>query len=156
MMAISFFIFSYAWPVDAVLSAGCISAAEQYQLNLTQLLMLSRRVLLSKKDLDYHERARFGPLLDAVFRHREDLLLPEDCPCAVLVASSVLIGLEATHIASGDHNTNMEHTKAFHRMALLQKAIKKSSETCSMSEARVWPAVQALDALWICILLHSQ
>eukprot|EP00439_Symbiodinium_sp_Y106_P044945 s1813_g5.t1 len=139
-------IFSFR-RIEALLSSGCDSVAKRYQLNISQFLGLSRRVLIHHEDIGETERAHFGPLVHAVIERRQELMLPDVCPCAVVAAAAVRMGMEMYIFENRAAHTNHEHVKAFHRFALLQRSMKEASAACLDEESRYWPVSQAVDVL---------
>ena len=140
-------ILSFALRVGALLTTGCRSFSENHELNMTQLLKQSRRVLIHQEELGYLERSQFMGLIFAVLQHRGELQLPGVCPCAVVVAAAVQLGIEAYNIEHGALHTNYDHVTAFHRTGVLDRTIMNASAICSVAEGRFWPIAHAVDVL---------
>ena len=112
-------------------------------LNLTKLRALSSKVF-DEKRLRQAERLQLMPETERAFDLRDEMLAA--CPCALLVACALQLGVVAHNVENGGADTNWAHETKFHRMALLQKAVEEAAQRCTHQEARTWPVKQAATA----------
>ncbi|OLQ04133.1 hypothetical protein AK812_SmicGene12848 [Symbiodinium microadriaticum] len=104
-----------------------------------------------KKDLDKNneiQEPKVAPQLHKIkYDSVSELQLPGVCPCAVVVAAAVQLGIEAYNIEHGALHTNYDHVTAFHRTGVLDRTIMNASAICSVAEGRFWPIARAVDVL---------
>eukprot|EP00439_Symbiodinium_sp_Y106_P014573 s718_g2.t1 len=141
MLAVSILRFlsicDYLARVAARFSEGCESVAELYQLNMSKILVLSRKAARRDEEMGYRDLVLFAPLLSAIQREKTAPLA--SCPCAFAAAATVGISMEMVGLEYGAVRTNFDYMATFGRLSVLENALTEASKLCVEGEARFWP-----------------
>ncbi|CAE7752153.1 DEGP10 [Symbiodinium necroappetens] len=122
-------------------SARCAQVGKRLGLNLTDFWTLSRKHLVHKSNERESER-RLETSANAVSR-LINYLLPQPCPCAVVVSSAWLYN---TWMQSLDHiaYTRNAYEHIWHALFLEEKILQESLVRCNFNAAHGWPVRAAL------------
>ncbi|CAE7695093.1 DEGP2, partial [Symbiodinium sp. KB8] len=122
-------------------SARCAQVGKRLGLNLTDFWTLSRKHLVHKSNERESER-RLETSANAVSR-LINYLLPQPCPCAVVVSSAWLYN---TWMQSLDQiaYTRSAYEHIWHALFLEEKILQESLVRCNFNAAHGWPVRAAL------------